>query len=117
MSSPSRYIIACAELPASASVSSLCNMRPTATDRPAHPAHPAHPAILPVFFGLAPGPHPRRELTLMRRRRLCLAATAAWPQAPLPDRRDPPDLSQTSSPTAFISASALLCSTTPGRMR
>src|SRR5206468_841674 len=52
-------------------------------------------SILPVFFALAPGPHrlhpnaaaalgtpPRRELTLMRRRRLCLAATAAWPQAP-----------------------------------
>src|SRR5437867_2103828 len=30
---------------------------------------------------LAPGPHPRRELTLMRRRRLRMAAGAAWPQA------------------------------------
>src|SRR5204862_1888717 len=43
--------------------------------------------VLPIFFALAPGPHrlrpnaaaalgtpPRRELTLMRRRRLCLAA-------------------------------------------
>src|SRR6476660_393790 len=34
---------------------------------------------------MAPGPHPRRELTQMRRRRLHMAAGAAWPQA-LPSR-------------------------------
>src|SRR5439155_8615060 len=70
----------------------------------------------PTFIPLAPGPHrlhpnagaalgtpPRRELTLMRRRRLCLAAArtptrlprwgpraAVWPQARLPGRRLPP---------------------------
>src|SRR3989475_6345799 len=32
-------------------------------------------------YSLAPGAHPRRELTMMRRWRLCLAARAAWPQA------------------------------------
>src|SRR5438034_2117281 len=42
------------------------------------PTRPSRPDFIP----LAPGPHPRRELTLMRRRRLCLAAVAAWPQAP-----------------------------------
>src|SRR5438045_2267271 len=30
---------------------------------------------------LAAGPHPRRELTLMRRRLLLLAGGVAWPQA------------------------------------
>ena len=49
---------------------------------PILPVLPVPSPVLPVFFALAPGPHPRRELTLMRRRRLCLAATAAWPQAP-----------------------------------
>jgi hypothetical protein len=33
---------------------------------------------------LALGPHPQRELTPMRRRRLCMAASAAWPQALMP---------------------------------
>src|SRR6266487_282387 len=44
------------------------------------------------FFPLAPGPHPRRELTPMSRLRLLFASAAAWPQAPQapPDSRDLP---------------------------
>src|SRR5438034_3080550 len=38
-------------------------------------------SVVTYFLPLAPGPHPRRELTPMRRRRLCLAVGAAWPQA------------------------------------
>src|SRR5207247_4279244 len=33
------------------------------------------------IFLLAVGPHPHRELTLMRRRRLRMAVSAAWPSA------------------------------------
>jgi len=33
------------------------------------------------IISLALGPHPQRELTLMRERRLCMAAALAWPQA------------------------------------
>src|SRR5206468_1002231 len=33
------------------------------------------------IISLALGPHPQRELTLMRERRLCMAVALAWPQA------------------------------------
>ena len=36
------------------------------------------------FSSLAAGPHPRRELTLMRRRRRSLAGGAEWPLALIP---------------------------------
>src|SRR2546425_13059614 len=97
MSSPSRYIIrlrGTARIGPGVLFCAICGQRLLIV-------LPILP-ILPIFFALASGPHrlhpnaaaalgapPRRELTLMRRRRPCLAAAAAWPQAPLPDRPDP----------------------------
>src|SRR5207247_1323174 len=52
-----------------------------AAHAPAGPAPTMATSVSVNIFHRRWGPHPQRELTLMRRRWLCLANGAAWPQA------------------------------------